>query len=326
METDFEKNSWSINYSPKGYTSRPFSFKDDLLLSKGDKSINWVNTYGLHHREGFKKMVVENQLDDFLLRLLTNPKNGNKVIELEDQLFIATRIIKTEGRQLESEQLFFVVAKDFVWCIQEKEGDHFDWIRQRIFDDKGIIRKKRADYLLFFILETLIENHKEKYGERFGAEPAMEVMVTEEPTPRFVVEVERKRDMVNDFKKTVLGLRDVVVKLDRVELRGFQTKYFSEVKEQLNGLIADIESDIRGLDSQINLFFSIQGHRLNQVIKTLTIFSVVFIPLTFLVGVYGMNFKHMPELDWRYGYYILWGAMLLIAMVSIWIFRRNKWF
>src|SRR5690606_4348716 len=237
-------------------------------------------------------------LDDFLLRLLTNQGNGNKVIELEDQLFIATKIIKTENQYLGSEQLFFVVAKDFVWCIQEKKGDHFDWIRQRIFDDKGIIRKKRADYLLFFILETLIENHKEKYGERIGTDRSMEVILNQEPTPGFVLGVERKKAMINDFKKTVLGLRDVVIKLDRVELRGFQTKYFPEVKEQLNGLIADIESDVHGLDSQINLFFSIQGHRLNQVIKTLTIFSVVFIPLTFLVGVYGMNFKHMPELDW----------------------------
>src|SRR5690606_17115036 len=251
METDCEKNTWLINYSPQGCTSRQFSFKDDLLLSKGDKSITWVNTYGLHHRDEFKKMVVENQLDDFLLRLLTNQGNGNQLIELEDQLFIATKIIKTENQYLGSEQLFFVVAKDFVWCIQEKKGDHFDWIRQRIFDDKGIIRKKRADYLLFFILETLIENHKEKYGERIGTDRSMEVILNQEPTPGFVLGVERKKAMINDFKKTVLGLRDVVIKLDRVELRGFQTKYFPEVKEQLNGLIADIESDVHGLDSQI---------------------------------------------------------------------------
>jgi len=326
METDFEKNTWLINYSPKGYSTRQFSFKEDFLLSKGDKSINWINTYGLHHMDEFRKMVVENQLDDFLLRLLTNQRNGNKVIELEDQLFVAARIIKTEHQHVESEQMFFVVAKDFVWCIQEKKGDHFDWIRQRIFDDKGIIRKKRADYLLFFILETLITNHKEKYGESIGTDRAMELLVQEEPTPGFVLEVERKKALINNFKKTVLGLRDIVIKLERVELRDFQTKYFSELKEQLNGQIADIESNIHELDSQINLFFSIQGHRLNQVIKTLTIFSVVFIPLTFLVGVYGMNFDHMPELSWHHGYFILWGVMLLIALVSIWIFKKNKWF
>src|SRR5690606_26899232 len=133
METDFEKNTRLINYSPLGYQDRQFSFVEDLSLSKGDKSINWINTYGLHHWEGFKKMVVENQLDDFLLRLLTNQKKGNKVIELGDQLFVAARIIKTEHHRLENEQMFFVVAKDFIWCIQEKKGDHFDWIRQRIF-------------------------------------------------------------------------------------------------------------------------------------------------------------------------------------------------
>lgn len=326
METDFEKHSWVINYSPQGYSSRQFTFKDDLLLSKGDKSITWFNTYGLNHEKGFGRMVVENELDDFIHRLLRNQRMGNRVIELEDQLFVAARIIKTEHHNLESEQMFFVVAKDFVWCIQEKKGDHFDWIRQRIYDDKGIIRKKRTDYLLFFILETLVGNHKEQYAQRIKMKNTMEIIVDQEPTPGFVLEVERRKSVINNFKNAAHGLRDIALKLERVEIRGFQTKYFSELKEQVNGLIYDIDSDIHELDSQINLFFSIQGHRLNQVIKTLTIFSVIFIPLTFLAGIYGMNFTNIPELSWHYGYFILLGIMAIIALICILVFKRKKWF
>lgn len=326
METEFEKNTWVINYSPDNYYNRQFSLQDDMLLSKADRSVTWVNTYGHEYMEGFRKVVLENDLDDFLLRLLLNQKMGNKVIELEDQLFVAAKIVKTEHHNLESEQMFFVVAKDFIWCIQEKKGDHFDWIRQRIFDNKGIIRKKRADYLLFFILETLITNYKEKYEESVIMENTLDVVMKQEPTPEFMFEVEQKKSMINEFKKASHGLRDIIIKLERVEMKGFHNKYFSELREQINGLINDIESDIHELESQINLFFSIQGHRLNEVMKTLTIFSVIFIPLTFLVGVYGMNFENIPELRWHYGYFLLLGIMLLITIISILLFKKKKWF
>ncbi|WP_421812256.1 CorA family divalent cation transporter [Flagellimonas sp.] len=326
MQTDFEENSWVINYSPDNYYNRKFSLQEDVQLSKGDKSITWINTYGLNYMDEFRQMVDGNGLDDFLLRLLLNQKLGNKVIVLEDQLFIAARILKTEGYGMESEQMYFVVSKDFNWCIQEKRGDHFDWIRQRIFENKGIIRKKRADYLLFFILETLITNYKEKYEESVLMENALDAIVKREPTPEFMFEVEQKKALIQDFKKASHGLRDIIIKLERVEVKGFQTKYFSELREQINSLIADIDSDIMELESQINLFFSVQGHRLNEVMKTLTIFSVVFIPLTFLAGIYGMNFENMPELRSPYGYFILLGVMLVVTLISIIIFKRKKWF
>jgi magnesium transporter len=326
MVTDFENNTWVINYSLEDYYNRKFSMDEDAQLSKNDKSITWVNTYGLGYTEEFRKMVLHNELDDFLLRLLLNQNFGNKVIELEEQLFIAARIIKTEDQNLESEQMFFVVAKDFVWCIQEKWGDHFDWIRARIFDNKGIIRKKKADYLLFFILETLISNYKEKYEEMVLMENMLDRATKMEPTPEFMFEVEQKKAMIQHFRKASHGLRDIVTRLERVEVKGFHTKYFSELREQINGLANDIDSDTQELESQINLFFSIQGHRLNEVMKTLTIFSVIFIPLTFLAGIYGMNFENIPELKWPYGYFILLGLMLVVTLISILIFKRKKWF
>ncbi len=326
METEFEKNTWVINYSPEGYYNRKFTLAEDTKLSKGDNSITWVNTYGLECMEEFRTMVVNNELDDFLLRLLLNQKMGNKVIELEEQLFVAARIVKTEHHNLESEQMFFIVAKDFVWCIQEKWGDHFDWIRNRIFENKGIIRKKKADYLLFFILETLISNYKEKYEELVLMNNTLDAIIKQEPTPEFMFEVEQKKSMINEFKRASHGLRDIVVKLERVKVKGFHNKYFSELREQIGGLINDIDSDILELESQINLFFSVQGHRLNEVMKTLTIFSVIFIPLTFLAGIYGMNFENIPELKWPYGYFILLGLMLVVTVISVIIFKRKKWF
>ena len=123
-----------------------------------------------------------------------------------------------------------------------------------------------------------------------------------------------------------MSLKDTVVKLEKMEIEGFNVKYFSERKEQTNNLISNIDFELQELESKINLIFSIQGHRLNEVMKTLTILSVIFIPLTFLAGIYGMNFENIPELKYEYSYFILLGIMVLITLVSVWYFKRKKWF
>ena len=111
-----------------------------------------------------------------------------------------------------------------------------------------------------------------------------------------------------------------------MEIDGFEVKYFSELKEQTTNLISNIDFELQELESKINLIFSIQGHRLNEVMKTLTILSVIFIPLTFLAGIYGMNFENIPELKFKYSYFILLAAMVIITLISVWYFKRKKWF
>jgi magnesium transporter len=118
----------------------------------------------------------------------------------------------------------------------------------------------------------------------------------------------------------------MIVKLEKVEIKGVDVKYFSETKEQTINLIANIDFELQELESKINLIFSIQGHRLNEVMKTLTILSVIFIPLTFLAGIYGMNFENIPELKTQNGYYILLGVMVVISVLAVWYFKRKKWF
>ncbi len=146
------------------------------------------------------------------------------------------------------------------------------------------------------------------------------------PTPEFTSLVEKRKQELFNFKKATLSLRDVVMKLENIEIKGFNNKYFSELKEQINNLLTNIDFELQELESKINLIFSIQGHRLNEVMKTLTILSVIFIPLTFLAGIYGMNFENMPELTYQNGYFILLGIMFLIGIFIVWYFKRKKWF
>lgn len=326
MSKDFFSSTSIINYSVENYEKSTFSQIDEIIFNKKTDSLKWLNIYGFGFKEEINTIIKNNQLDDFLLKLLMEKKHPNKVIQLEKLLFISIRVLKSAKKKLDSEQMIFIVSEDFVWSIQEKPGDHFGWIRERLENNRGIVRKKNTDYLLFLLLESIIDNYEtiyEKYADFNFLDNNQDEI---KPTPDFTALIEERKQMLFTFKKATMSLRDIVVKLEKTEWNNMQTKYFIELKEQINNLISDIDFDFHKLESKINLIFSIQGHRLNEVMKTLTIFSVIFIPLTFIAGIYGMNFENMPELKSQNGYFILIGVMFIITLVSVWIFKRKKWF
>ena len=326
MENEFLDKSSIISYSSKNYEKSNPSSISEIIFTKNDETTQWLNSYGIKNYESFKKVILQNKLDDFLIKLLSDEEHPNKVILLDDLLFVTTRVLITESQKLDSEQMIFIVSPGFLWSVQEKEGDYFNWIRERLEGNKGIVRKKKADYLLFLLLESIIDNYQDTYQE--NAELSSDKLSSGniKPTPEFTSLVEKRKQELFNFKKATLGLRDTIIKLEKVDIEGFNVKYFSELKEQTSNLISNIDFELQELESKINLIFSIQGHRLNEVMKTLTILSVIFIPLTFLAGIYGMNFENMPELKSQYGYFILLGIMVLVTIVAVWYFKRKKWF
>ena len=326
MENEFLDNTSIINYSKNSYDKTNFSSISEIKLKENPETTKWINTYGIVYQEAYRKIIYQNKLDDFLVKLLSDKEHPNKVILLDNLLFVTTRVLITGSHKFDSEQMIFIVSPDFLWSIQEKPGDYFNWIRERLEGNKGIVRKKKADYLLFLLLESIVDNYQETYQE--NAELSADKLNSTDikPTPEFTSLVEKRKQELFNFKKATMGLKDTVVKLEKLEIDGFDVKYFSELKEQTSNLISNIDFELQELESKINLIFSIQGHRLNEVMKTLTILSVVFIPLTFLAGIYGMNFENIPELKFKYGYFILLGIMVLVTIISIWYFKRKKWF
>jgi len=326
MENEFLDNTSIINYSKNSYDKTNFSAISEIKLKENPETTKWINTYGIVYQEAYRKIIYQNKLDDFLVKLLSDKEHPNKVILLDNLLFVTTRVLITGSHKFDSEQMIFIVSLNFLWSIQEKPGDYFNWIRERLEGNKGIVRKKKADYLLFLLLESIVDNYQNTYQE--NAELSADKLNSTDikPTPEFTSLVEKRKQELFNFKKATMGLKDTVVKLEKLEIDGFDVKYFSELKEQTSNLISNIDFELQELESKINLIFSIQGHRLNEVMKTLTILSVVFIPLTFLAGIYGMNFENIPELKFKYGYFILLGIMVLVTIISVWYFKRKKWF
>lgn len=314
-----------IKYSPSEFTRDSVAHINDLNIKADDDCVYWLNTYGMTHQTFFHQVIAKNGLDDFLKTLLNTSEHSNKIIELDNALFITIKVI-SDSSQLETEQMVFVLTPNAVWSIQEKIGSHFEWIRERLKHRKGLSRLKKADYLMFLLMGSLIDNYENTYQKMSEFNGALLEVTKIKPTPDFMKLIEEKKRGLLTLKRAAVSLRNTIVKIESIENIDIERKYFTELKEQGSHLIADIDSELLELDSKINLIFSIQGHHLNEVMKTLTVFSVVFIPLTFLAGIYGMNFEYMPELKWRYGYFALLGVMLAITIVIIVFFKRKKWF
>lgn len=318
-----ELNS-SIIYDEKEIkTEKPIILGETQLRHTG--KTHWLNTYGLDSAAVIRKFLEDNKLDEFIYKLILDKEHTTKVLILDDVVFVAIHVLKTENPQFESEQMFFVVDPSFLWSIQEKKGDYFEWVRERLQLGKGIVRKRKVDYLLYLLLESIIDNYHESY-QKYTASYSNIGTTEIKPTPEFTAQVESRKHDLFKFKRATASLRDTFTKLEKLELKELHSKYFSELKDQANNLISDIDFDLHELESDINLIFSIQGHRLNDVMKTLTIFSVIFIPLTFIAGIYGMNFDHLPGAKHPHGFSILIIAMILMTGFSIFYFMRKKWF
>ncbi len=319
------KNTKLITYNRDSCGHFEITNIDDLNVAE-DGNVKWFNTYEEIEKMVFERVISNNNLDDFLSVLLFNDFR-NKVIELNQSLFVSIQVFRKDKGIYSTEKIAFILGKTYIWSIQEKKGDYFNWIRKQIDDGAGFVRTKTADYLFFLILDSIVDNYEKAFDTicDYNNEKFSEILNID-PTPALLYDIEDQKQELLTLKKSTTLLRDTISKLMNIKLESFNSMYFDEIKEQVNNLIVDIDFEIQRLDSNINLMFSVQGHHLNKIMKTLTIFSIIFIPITFIAGVYGMNFKNMPELQTQNGYFFVLGVMFLITLTIILYLKEKKWF
>ena len=326
MKSDFLEQSELKTYSEDHYQNSLLTDVNTISLNNNDGHIVWLNTYGLTHQESFRTIIKNNGLDLFYLRLLADKEHPNKIIAFENSFFLALNVLKLDDGEIDSELMVFICSKDFIWSIQEKKGDYFDPIRKRISENLGIIRSQNADYLLYLLIESIIDIYSEACNTYYDKKLLSGNFAQLNPSPELIAQIESQRNDLLEFKRYSNSLKDTTQKLNMLTIEGINTSLFAELRNQAANLTEDIDFELQQIDSAINLIFHLQGHKMNQIMKTLTIFSVIFIPLTFIAGIYGMNFKNIPELNTDYGYYIAIGVMIVIAIVIVTYFRIKKWF
>lgn len=228
-----------------------------------------------------------------------------------------------------SEQLSLVLGPDYVITFQENiTGDVFEGVRNRIRNAKGKIRGMGADYLAYALIDAIVDayfNVLEAVGERLVNMEEQLTLSSEPATLHIIHEI--KKDVIY-LRKSIWPLREAISSLERGDsglIKDTTLIYFRDVYDHTIQAIDTIETYRDLLSGMLDLYLSSVSNRTNEVMKFLTIIGTIFLPLTFLVGVYGMNFKHMPELDWPRGYFGLWGIMILIALLMVLYFRRKRW-
>ena len=320
-----------IDYDENQYDEREIKNIEDCFPHKDTPSISWINIDGVHQVDVIEKLGAHFILHPLLQEDVVHTHQRPKFDEFDDHLFIVLRMffLNEKENQLEGEQISLIVGANFVISFQERQGDVFEQVRERLRKGKGRIRKKGSDYLAYALIDAIVDSYYtilEGLGEHI--ESLQEELVSEPKQEDLQIIQHLKRDMLF-FRKSVWPLREVIGGLVRSEstlIKQDVLVYIRDVYDHVIQAIDTIETFRDMLSAMLDIYLSSVGNRMNEVMKVLTIIATIFIPMTFLAGIYGMNFKYMPELEWRYAYLFFWivVSVVLIAMVA-W-FKRKKWF
>ena len=299
------------------------------------QKVNWLNVHGLNEIAVIQSIGESFNIDNFILGDILNTTKRTKLDEYSDVLFfnIKSLLPVEDTNAISVEQISFLLKDGLLLSFQEKRSDFFVHIRDRIRTHSGIVREKKADYLLYLLLDAIMENF---YITIESEEDKVEELINLSKTsanPIVLEQVEKHRDNYNFLKRSIVPLRDSLYDIKSIKddeifnvIEDKNFTFFDRLHQKSLELLEQIEYDLTTLDSVSNFYFSTQSHKMNEVMKTLTVVSVFFMPLTFIVGVYGMNFDNMPELHWEYGYFLILGCMVVLFGGMAYYFKRKKWY
>ncbi|MGF1636954.1 MAG: magnesium/cobalt transporter CorA [Cyclobacteriaceae bacterium] len=330
-----EAKSESININLIHYNSTTLEEKTLVNLENCKEYLNadhvsWFNIDGIHNKELLEQAGKVFGLHSLFLEDIMSTDQRPKFEDNEDCLFVVLNMLTYDDDlgNIHAEQVSFVLGDNFVVSFQEKQGDVFETVRERIRLGKGRIRGKGPDYLLYALIDIIVDNYfiiLEKISDRIGN---LDDELLENPNKSIVHKIHLLRREMILLRRSFWPLRDVFNWLERGETKHIKKGtriFFKDVYDHIIRIIetTEIFRDIVG--GMMDLHMSTVSNRMNEVMKVLTIISTIFIPLTFIAGIYGMNFTHMPELEWRNGYFMILIIMSLIGLLMLFFFKRKKW-
>ncbi|MFH1902306.1 MAG: magnesium/cobalt transporter CorA [Candidatus Omnitrophota bacterium] len=303
---------------------------EECFPFKKTPTVTWINIDGLHDLEIINKIGKQFDLHSLVLEDILNTGQRPKYEDFDNHLFIVLKMIMFDVKKNDifSEQVSILLGENFVISFQEKEGDVFDPIRERLKHAKGRIRKMGADYLVYILVDAIVDCYYlilEKIGDKIEG---MEEELVINPTPQTFQTIHNlKRDTIF-LRKSVWPLREVVNSLERGESKLIKKTthiFLRDVYDHTIQVIDTIETFRDMISGMLDVYLSSVSNKMNETMKVLTIIATIFIPLTFIAGIYGMNFKYMPELSWRWGYQGVWVIILVTVILMVSYFKRKKW-
>ena len=300
-----------------------------LAIIEDDNYISWINITGIHDVELVKDIGNLINLHPLTLEDITNTRQRPKKEEFDNYIITILDMLSYQGEYIKSEQVSLILLENTVITFQEAHGDDFNPVRTRLEENKGQIRKKSADYLFYALLDSIVDNyfHILERNEEV-LEELDDLVVAAKTGPDTLENIQDLKQEIVFLRKTIWPLNTIFGNLYRVEspLLSKETDYYlRDVYDHIGQLMDEIDVSRDMLSSMLDIYLSNKSNKMNEVMQFLTIISTIFIPLTFIAGVYGMNFSYMPELDYKIAYPVVMFLMFVIEIIQLIYFRKKKW-
>ena len=318
-----------IDYDADNFYEKVVDSVEECYRFRDTSTVTWINIDGLHDPDVIGKLGGHFGLHPLVLEDILNTTQRPKMEDLGEAIYVVLKMTETgPDCEIVTEQLSLIFGSNYVLSFQERPGDVFDPIRERIRKGLGRLRKMGPDYLAYALLDAVVDDYfivLEKLGERIET---LEDDLIANPNRKTLRDIHDLKSRMLLLRKSIWPLRDAVGRLERAEtplIRESTVIYIRDVYDHMIQVIDNIETFREMLSGILDIYLSSVSNRMNEVMKVLTIIGTIFIPLTFIAGVYGMNFKFMPELEWRGGYFVVWGLMLAVGITLLYFFKRKKW-
>jgi len=320
-----------IDYNNERLTEETLQKVSEILKFKDSNSVSWFNIDGLHNLEVMKEIIAAFDLDQLVIAEVLNTESRPKIIDYSNCTLISLKMLKhdNESATFTIENLSLILTSSVLITFQERKGDVFEPVRERIRNHKKRIRNSGADYLTFALLDIVVDNYLyvlSLLGEKIEL---LEEKLLINPTQEVILEINHYKRELNVLRKNIKPAKEMIfnlAKMDSEFLNETNNVHFKELQENIAHANETSDSYREILSDQLNIYHTTISSKLNDIMKFLTVFSVVFIPLTFIAGIYGTNFDNVPELHYKNGYYFMWVVMVSIAILMLVYFKKKKWF
>jgi len=321
----------AIDITPVHIAERDINHARQLRnINKADRFC-WIDVDGLHDVDLMGSISDEFNIPVNILSDVMNPSLRPKVQDFETGIYVTLKMLRVDSRNelVKSENLSLVLLDDTLISFQEQPGNVFDPIRERIRKHLNKIRTAGPDYLVFALLDVVIDNYIYVIGALGDKIETLEDQMTVDPNKDLLEDINNFKRQLNYLLKNIKPAREMILNLAKLDTDLVQDQnkiHYKELQDNINEATDLAESYREILYDQLTIYHTIVSTKLNDIMRILTVISVIFMPITFIVGVYGTNFESIPEIHWKYGYLTMWLIMAIVTLMLIWYFRRKKWF
>jgi len=304
--------------------------KDFSFIQTPDEDWNyWLNFHGLHDVKVIQKIGDQVNMNRLTIRQILDTTQRPKMEEHNGHLFFSIKsILKNDQGELTIEQISFIMGAHYIVSFQEVKGDHFEGIRNKIVEGLGYIRKNKCDYLLSQLLDAILDNYFETIDKINQELTMIEHVTLKNPDSSTLIVLETHKRSAQAIKKSLIPFKEAlhnILNAGREFIEKGNIKYYKDLVNSATAAIDEIDTTQKNLEGLTNIYFSSLSNKMNETMKILTTVATIFIPLTFVAGIYGMNFENMPELRYKYGYFVVWSVIGIIAIGMLIFFKRKKW-